>query len=101
MKRRVGVELIGGGRDDRFSSRQGAAMNDLEPTSQFASMEAILASLAQPVWVVDHDGFVVFVNPARLAGHVDADLSDLRARFGHDAIHYKHRDGSSYPAEDC
>ena len=76
-------------------------MNDPEPTSQFASMEAILASVAQPVWVVDHDGFVVYVNPAGLAALGYDELSELRGRFGHDAIHYKHRDGSPYPAEDC
>ena len=76
-------------------------MNDPEPTSQFASMEAILDSVAQPVWVVDHDGFVVFVNPAGLAALGYDELSELRGRFGHDAIHYKHRDGSPYPAEDC
>src|SRR5512133_452932 len=76
-------------------------MNDPEPTSQLASMEAILASVAQPVWVVDHDGFVVYVNPPGLAALGYDDLSELRGRFGHDAIHYKHRDGSPYPAEDC
>ena len=76
-------------------------MNDPEPTSQLASMEAILESVAQPVWVVDHDGFVVFVNPAGLAALGYDELSELRGRFGHDAIHYKHRDGSPYPAEDC
>jgi PAS domain-containing protein len=31
------------------------------------AMESILESVAQPVWVVDHDGNVVFVNPAGLA----------------------------------
>jgi len=66
-----------------------------------ASMEAILECVAQPVWVVDHDGLVVFVNPAGLAALGYDDLSELRGRFGHDAIHYKHRDGSPYPAEDC
>ena len=76
-------------------------MNHPEPTSQLASMEAILESVAQPVWVVDHDGFVVFVNPAGLAALGYDELSELRGRFGHDAIHYKHRDGSPYPAEDC
>jgi PAS domain S-box-containing protein len=81
-------------------------MNDPEPTTagevdSVASMEAILECVAQPVWVVDHDGMVVFVNPAGLAALGYDDLSELRGRFGHDAIHYKHRDGSPYPAEDC
>jgi PAS domain-containing protein len=69
-------------------------MNDPEPTSQFASMEAILASVAQPVWVVDHDGFVVYVNPAGLARWATTTSPSCAGRFGHDAIHYKHRDGS-------
>ena len=81
-------------------------MDDPEPTTagepdSVASMEAILESVAQPVWVVDHDGLVVFVNRAGLAALGYDDLSELRGRFGHDAIHYKHRDGSPYPAEDC
>jgi PAS domain S-box-containing protein len=66
-----------------------------------ASMEAILECVAQPVWVVDHDGRVVFVNPAGLAALGYDELAELRGRFGHDAIHYKHRDGSPYPAEEC
>jgi PAS domain S-box-containing protein len=84
-------------------------MSDAERTSQptageidaVASMEAILECVAQPVWVVDHDGLVVFVNPAGLAALGYDDLSELQGRVGHDAIHYKHRDGSPYPAEDC
>jgi PAS domain S-box-containing protein len=66
-----------------------------------ASLEAILDSIAQPVWVLDHDGIVLFVNPAALAALGYDDASELRGRFGHDAIHYKHRDGSPYPAEEC
>jgi PAS domain S-box-containing protein len=70
-------------------------------SAEVASMESILESVAQPVWVVDHDGLVVFVNPAGLAALGYDELSELKGRFGHDAIHYKHRDGSPYPAEDC
>src|SRR4051794_351826 len=84
-------------------------MSDIKPMSQraagevdhVASMAAILDCVAQPVWVVDHDGLVAFVNPAGLAALGYDDLSELQGRFGHDAIHYKHRDGSPYPAEDC
>jgi PAS domain S-box-containing protein len=75
-------------------------MDDTEPrirpavreVETVASMEAILECVAQPVWVVDHDG---------LAALGYDELSELQGRFGHDAIHYKHRDGSPYPAEDC
>jgi PAS domain S-box-containing protein len=84
-------------------------MNDTQPTSQpavaevdtVASMAAILECVAQPVWVVDHDGLVVFVNTAGLAALGYDDLSELRGRMGHETIHYKHRDGSPYPAADC
>ena len=41
-------------------------------------------SVAQPVWVVDHDGFVVFVNPAGLEALGYDELSELLGRFGHD-----------------
>ena len=84
-------------------------MDHTEPTNQpavreagsVASMEAILECVAQPVWVVDHDGLVAYVNPAGLTALGYDDLSELQGRFGHDAIHYKHRDGSPYPAEEC
>jgi PAS domain S-box-containing protein len=66
-----------------------------------ASVEAILDSIAQPVWVVDHDGFVVFVNPAAIAALGYDHLDELRGRPGHETIHYKHPDGSHYPAEEC
>ncbi|MGZ8647268.1 MAG: PAS domain-containing sensor histidine kinase [Solirubrobacteraceae bacterium] len=66
-----------------------------------ASVEAILDSIAQPVWVVDHDGVVVFVNPAAIAALGYDDLEELRGRPGHDTIHYKRPDGSPYPAEEC
>ena len=66
-----------------------------------ASREAILDSVALPVWVVDHEGLVVFANPAALATLGFDELSELRGRHGHNTIHYKHPDGSPYPAEDC
>ncbi len=65
------------------------------------SLEAILDSIAQPVWVLDHEGIVMFVNPAALAALGYDDASELQGRFGHDAIHYKHLDGSPYPAAEC
>ena len=66
-----------------------------------ASLKVILDRVALPVWVVDHEGLVVLANPAALATLGFDDLSELRGRHGHDTVHYKHPDGSPYPAEDC
>jgi PAS domain S-box-containing protein len=66
-----------------------------------ASLSAILACVAQPVWVVDADGLLLYANRASLdtLGYDDGD--DLIGRNSHDTIHYKHLDGSPYPAEEC
>jgi PAS domain S-box-containing protein len=70
-------------------------------TPSHASMEAILDCIAQPVWVVDHDGLISFVNPAGLAALGYDDLSQVEGRPGHETIHYKRRDGSHFPASEC
>jgi len=66
-----------------------------------ASLQAILDCVAVPVWVVDHEGLVVLANPAALNALGFDHLSQLRGRNGHDAVHYKHADGSPFPAEEC
>jgi PAS domain S-box-containing protein len=66
-----------------------------------ASLQAVLDCVALPVWVVDHDGMVLLANPAALATLGFDELSELRGRHGHNTVHYKHPDGSPYPAEDC
>ncbi len=54
-----------------------------------------------PLWLVDGDDRVAFVNDAavQLLGY-DSD-DELIGRPSHDSVHYKHTDGSPYPAEDC
>ena len=54
-----------------------------------------------PLWLVDGDDRIAFVNDAavRILGF-DSD-DELLGRPSHDSIHYKHPDGSPYPAEDC
>ena len=66
-----------------------------------ASLRAILATVAQPVWVVGRDGLIVYANPAAVATLGYDDLAELLGRKSHETIHYKHPDGSPYPAEDC
>jgi PAS domain S-box-containing protein len=64
-------------------------------------LKAILDCVAQPVWVVDHDGLILFANPAALSALGYDDLAELEGKPSHDTIHYKHPDGSDFPAEDC
>jgi PAS domain S-box-containing protein len=63
--------------------------------------EALVISGAIPLWLVDGDDRIAFVNDAavRVLGF-DSD-EELLGGPSHDSIHYKHPDGSPYPAEDC
>jgi PAS domain S-box-containing protein len=62
---------------------------------------AVLRTIAQPVWVVDPEGLIRFANPAAIAalGYDTAD--DLIGRNSHETIHYRHPDGTPYPASEC
>jgi PAS domain S-box-containing protein len=62
---------------------------------------SILDCIAQPVWMVDHDGLIRFANPSAVAALGYADASELRGRPSHQTIHYKRPDGSPFPAEEC
>jgi PAS domain S-box-containing protein len=63
--------------------------------------EALLISGEIPLWLVDGDDRIAFVNDAafRLLRY-DGD-HELVGRPSHDTVHWKHPDGSPYPAEDC
>jgi PAS domain S-box-containing protein len=62
---------------------------------------AVVEAAAQPVWVVDPDDVIRFVNPAAITalGYDRAD--ELLGRHHHETIHYKHPDGTPYPAAEC
>ena len=66
-----------------------------------ASLSAILDCVAQPVWVVDPEGLIIYGNQAALGTLGYDDLAELVGRNSHDTMHYKHLDGSPYPAEEC
>jgi PAS domain S-box-containing protein len=63
--------------------------------------EALVISGEIPLWLVDGDDRITFVNDAavRILGY-DSD-DELLGRPSHDTVHWKHPDGSPYPSEDC
>ncbi|MDA0159568.1 response regulator [Solirubrobacter ginsenosidimutans] len=63
--------------------------------------EALVISGQIPLWLVDGDDRIAFVNEAavRLLGYHSDD--ELIGRPSHDTVHWKHPDGSPFPAEDC
>lgn len=63
--------------------------------------DAILASIRQPVWVIDHEGRIRFANPAALAVLGYDSLTQLEGRPAHAAVHHTRRDGSPYPVAEC
>ncbi len=62
--------------------------------------EAVMNNMGEGLYTVDKQGLVTFVNPAarKLLGWT---LEELRGRKMHDVTHYKHRDGTPFPAEEC
>jgi PAS domain S-box-containing protein len=62
---------------------------------------AVLETTRQPFWVVDHDGAIRFANPAAIAalGYERAD--ELAGHDSHATIHYRHKDGAPFPADEC
>jgi PAS domain S-box-containing protein len=64
-------------------------------------LAAVSETAAQPIWVVDPDDVIRFANPAAITalGYDNAD--ELLGRHRHETIHYKHPDGTPYPATEC
>jgi PAS domain S-box-containing protein len=64
-------------------------------------LAAVLETAAQPIWVVDAAGLIQFANPAAIAA-LGYDAGDeLLGHHSHEKIHYRHPDGSHYPAAEC
>ena len=82
---------------DDSSATESASWNvEAEPF-----LRSILDGVAQPVWVVDHNGRIRFANPAAVAALGYDDLSELEGKPSHETIHYQHPDGSHFPVEEC
>jgi PAS domain S-box-containing protein len=88
-------------------SGRGAVMTFVDMTAQreaeqaLRERDAILARVAQPVWVVDHEGRFHYANPAAAAALGYGDPSELVGRPGHETVHYKYPDGRPFPEEEC
>jgi PAS domain S-box-containing protein len=64
-------------------------------------LAAVLQTAVQPIWVVDTAGLIRFANPAAVEALGYDDANELLGRPSHETIHYKHPDGSPYPAAEC
>jgi PAS domain S-box-containing protein len=69
--------------------------------AELLERDQILAAVIQPVWVATHEGLLHYCNPAavRVLGYDSAD--ELLGLPAHAKVHYKRRDGSPYPVEEC
>jgi PAS domain S-box-containing protein len=81
------------------------AFTDLSERRQAESVlrerDAILAALGQPVYVATSEGVITYVNPAGVTALGFDDAHELTGQDGHWLIHYKRRDGSPFPIEEC
>ena len=64
-------------------------------------LATVLETIGQPVWVIDRDGMIRFANPAAISalGYERAD--ELSGHNSHTTIHYRHKDGTPFPADEC
>jgi PAS domain S-box-containing protein len=74
------------------------AQDSLQRAKQFD--DAVMENMGEGLYTVDSQGSVTFMNPAaeQLFGWT---FGELRGRNIHEAVHYKHPDGSPFPVEEC
>jgi PAS domain S-box-containing protein len=61
----------------------------------------ILERVPQPVWVVDHSGFITFANPAACSALGYHDPGELLGKSSHETVHYRRQDGTPFPEAEC
>ncbi|MHC3469410.1 PAS domain-containing sensor histidine kinase [Streptomyces sp. 7R007] len=64
-------------------------------------LPVVLDSVSQVIWVVDHQGRILYTNPAGVAalGYDSAD--ELVGRSSHSTLHPERPDGTPFPASEC
>src|SRR5882757_6462191 len=74
------------------------AQESLQRAKQFD--DAVMENMGEGLYTVDNHGSVTFMNPTaeQLFGWR---FGELRGRNIHEAVHYKHPDGSPFPVEEC
>jgi PAS domain S-box-containing protein len=70
-------------------------------SSPEALLARILERVPQPVWVVDHPGFITFANPAACSALGYRDPGELRGKPSHETVHYRRQDGTPFPEAEC
>ena len=83
---------------DSGERKQQLAEETLRRTMEFD--EAVVSNIGEGLYTVDDNGLVTSMNPAaeKLFGWT---LKELRGKKMHDVTHYKHPDGSPFPADQC
>jgi PAS domain S-box-containing protein len=85
--------------DDMLLAMRGRE-NEAELKTARHFIETVTDSLKEGILAVDREGRLTYMNRAaeELLGWTEADL--LGGRL-HEAIHYRHEDGTPFPAEEC
>jgi PAS domain S-box-containing protein len=87
------IELMAASNVQRAGERLGSAPRDV--------LEALIASVADAIYVVDPDGRVEFANPAALELLGYDHEEQLLGRISHPTIHHSHWDGTPFPEDQC
>src|SRR5262249_14464071 len=90
--------VIGSSKIARDITKRKQAEEALRRAMEFD--EAVMTNRGEGLYTVDKQGLMTTINPAaeKLLGW---SLEELRGKKMHDVTHYKHPDGSPFPAEEC
>jgi PAS domain S-box-containing protein len=90
--------VIGASKIARDITKRKEAEEALRRAMEFD--EAVMSNMGEGLYTVDKQGLVTKMNPAaeKLLGWT---IEELRGKKMHDVTHYKHPDGSPFPAEEC
>jgi PAS domain S-box-containing protein len=82
------------------SARRAIVENESRYRDLFDYSRAVMNNMGEGLYTVDTEGLVTFINPAaeKMFGWTRAELLGKRM---HDLTHYKHPDGTLFPASEC